>query len=366
VSAKTNSPRFLIQVLMTGLVVLMVCAAINVTVDVRGVYSGRDGSDDLGLSDYVTALRRQEHGLIRDMRLRETKHELLRQSSADCIVLGSSHVGAISRDSLPNVLGGCRNFVNLYLDGAVFEDEVAFLALIAETPTAKKVLIEVAPWSLRENVGARWRTMGALYDRGRAYFGLSPRPEAVGVSVDLAANLINFEYLKRNLEAGFAGRADNRFVIQPVAADHAGLTAAEAVTLPDGSREYSAQAMARLPLAWDQVGTGDFNIRKPYVNPRTAADFETILLGLRKRGIEPVLLLMPYHPKVLTCEFAPVCEAMKLTTEKVQDIAARLNITVVGGFDPRPFGIGQGEFFDYHHVLRGAVRKLDVTSPPSR
>ena len=365
-SAGINKPRFIIQALVAAIAVLAFCAGINVVVDVRGVYGGPDDGDDLGLRDYVAALRRQEHGLIRDMRLRETKRELLRQSAADCFVIGSSHVGAISRDSLPNVLGGCREFVNLYLDGAVFEDEIAFLALIAEKPTTKKVLIEIAPWSLRENLDARWRTMGALYDRGRAYFGLSPRPEAFNASIDFAANLINFEYLKRNLEAFFSGRADNRFVIQPATANGTGLSMDQAITLPDGSRKYSAKAMARLPLPWERVGTGNFKIRKPYVNPRAASDFEAVLVALRKRGIEPVLLLMPYHPKVLTCEFPPVCEAMTLTTQKVREIAARHRFTIVGGFDPRPFGIGQNEFFDYHHVLRNAIHKLDLKTPSLR
>ena len=91
--------------------------------------------------------------------------------------------------------------------------------------------------------------------------------------------------------------------------------------------------------------------------------FVNVVSWLRRRNIELILLLTPVHPSLLNCENV-VNRAQ--ADRYVRAIGAKLGLPVVGGYDPRPFGIAPNEIgIDGEHPFPSAFGKLRELSPKS-
>lgn len=356
---RNSTPPYIRNTLLVACVGLLACATFNAFTDVEAVYFRKHFRDGQGVRDYVAALREHPEGVLPDSRERPVKVELLRQSDADCFVIGSSQVNMIRQSSLSETLSACNKFINLAVSGAAFEDYVSFLAILAEKPKSKRVVVAMPPWIFRMAPDGRWRLAENLYDEGRRFFGLRLRAPSVGLLSDWVGNLFNYQYLMRNIGWLIDGRTLMPYEVRPVPFDQRHLEENAFVLMPDGSLMRSAPPKAgQLSQALD-VGNGDYKIRPPMVNSTVVREFETVLRQLLSLGITPVLLMTPYNPLVWRCKKPIVCETMIEVEGLARDLAKRLGIRVVGGFNPRRFGITEDEFFDAHHMAERGVRKLE-------
>lgn len=346
--------RFLTTCTISTLLALGTVAAINFTVDVNRVYHAGDSGEHRQIAAYVDQLRHSAEGMVETRWDRPLKWELAAQSDARCFVLGSSRAMIFGRDALAQLGEHCDSLANLAVSGAGFEDFVTAAGLIADKPSLGSVYVGLDPWTLRFNADARWTQFEALYRQGRQALGLPALPGGNGW--ERLTNLLNAQYLRRNLELLSVGSTETP--IKAVAAGRANVAETENIVLPDGSLVYSRAYQSRPPPPEAQIPNGSTKIQPPYLDPRTTAEFERVLERLSARGARIVLLLAPYHPKVMRCESDKACEAIRVVEAWARDLAGRRGYGLIGSYDPRRFGLGADMFHDELHMDAAAVARL--------
>ena len=86
--------RSVAVILGAALLVVSVVSGINIGIDTHDFFGSQ--SERADLQNYLTHLRQAEHGVLYTYNDRPVKLALLRQSSADCVVVGSSHVMTVN------------------------------------------------------------------------------------------------------------------------------------------------------------------------------------------------------------------------------------------------------------------------------
>lgn len=244
----------------------------------------------------------------------------------------------------------CRTVANLAVPGAGFEDLVIAAGLVADQPGLRVLYVGVDPWTFRFDSDRRWAQYATTYHDARRRLGLPSATRSLG-GLDAVANLVNGQYFLSNLEALY-DRGDESGADGPkeVAVDGSNLTDDERYFRPDGSQVASRGYLAAPPLPEGQIANGSVKIQPPYLDSRVTAEFETILARFHVRGVQVVLLLAPYHPKVLRCSSEKTCFALQIVETWVRDFARYNGYTVIGGYDPRPLGLGPEMFHDALHM----------------
>lgn len=331
------------------LAVLAVVGAVNWSVDSKGALRG--GGDWPAV--YARAVLDSPHGLAWPPRQeRAVKAALAAASDADCVVVGTSHMQMIRRDRFPAAVS-CAGLANLWVTQGALEDVVSMLAAVVDKPSTRRVFIGVSPWLFKWSVNSGWTENAEAFDRARRRFGLA---RVGGASaLDGLGNLLNGKYFQANIRA-LTAPGGLRPVLRPAAdEDGSNLEAADNVMRPDGSMLMSRVYRAAHPLPWAAVADGSFMIRPPYIQPHAVADLRVVLAALQARGIAVTLVLAPYHPKVMA---APAAQALAAAEAQARALAAGMGgIEVVGGFDPRPFGLSEADFYDDMHLTEGGLVK---------
>jgi hypothetical protein len=334
-------------------------AAVNYCVDVNGVYRTQDS--DI-VRAYVAKLRTSPNGLV-FVPLeweRKVKIELVRQSTGDCYVWGSSHVKQVDKPTVPQVLGDCGAVINLWESGAVFEDFVAAAGSLVASGRRGRFFIGVDPWLLRRNVNSLWTQERGSYERGRAVLGLArDRNGLLGVGAKWL-NLVSADYAVNNLRAVLTSPRALRptQVASLKLRDGRDANPDEAIMLPNGRYEPTTSA-AQPPSS---VGDGSFWITEKAIEPGVAAEFEVAVRAVEQHGLKVTLVLTPYHPDVMACTSARVCQTLTLVESYARNFGSRTGIEVVGSYDPRPFGLTSRDFRDDTHVGQAGLSSLRLLS----
>jgi hypothetical protein len=333
---------------------LAAVAAINFTVDVNRIYHTDDPEEQARVIDYAHRLLKSKDGMVDVLWDRALKWELARQSDAECYVTGSSRTKLFGINQLRILGSDCSSVVNLAVNGAGFEDFVTAAGLIADKPLLKTVYVGVDPWALRYGADARWTGFERIYYSSRRRLNLPDNTRERGL--EAFTNLFNGQYLLANLNVITVGRVKIPF--KNLMPEGAGAKATANLLQSDGSVVYAKKQDSLLPLPEEKIGNGSAKIQPPFLEGRATADFESILYLLSKRGVRVVLLLAPYHPKVLRCQSQKACSALIAVEEWVRGLALRHGYQVIGSFDPRRLGVSSEFFRDDLHMEAEAIKYL--------
>ena len=71
-----------------------------------------------------------------------------------------------------------------------------------------------------------------------------------------------------------------------------------------------------------------------------------------------LFVMTPYHPKVWEHQ-QPIVEAMKIIESKIHMLAKKLNVTVIGSYNPAKLGCFEDEFLDFMHPTVKCLKKLE-------
>jgi len=344
--------NFLIPFTVSASLILSVVAGINVGVDVRGVY----GRDQTLIESYVHTLTEAPNGLVAFPMERAMKMELARTSQARCFILGSSRVMLIGRKEMSDLGLRCPSLSNLGVSGAGFEDLVTMANQLHGKLHGAIILLSVDPWTLKTRSDLRYLEEITAYAEGRRRLGLADDPSADDSLRQKLANLVNGQYFLRNIN--FLTGPESRTGVIAVNSEGTNISDVDSVIRSDGSRQRSRAERATKPLPDIQVGRGNYKISPPYLDPTITSDFETVLEYFESEGARLVLFMAPYHPKVMRCESTSACAAIKSVSDWVRALADRRNLPLVGGFDPRPFGLQASDFSDDLHMTETAFPRL--------
>ena len=354
--------RYLLICLGAALAVVCAGAVVNYVVDVRQIYVGSGGASYY--DRYAQQLVQSKYGLVGNSFPRPIKLRLAELSDADCYVTGSSREMQIDIETMPALGKVCRKVTNLAVSRGAFEDLVAAAGKVAANPHARRLFIGVQSWGFRRAADDGWSEEPDAYLRARAMFHLKAEPNAhAGASAKLQ-NLINGEYLLRNLEAVWdSGIGHSPFPpIVAIGPDGQAPGDKDEIFCPDGRLQYSRSAVAKIPMPVAAVGEGSYKLSPtvPAFDPAVAAEYRSIAEMLKERGIVTEYILMPFHPKIWECAKPFVCATLTTVERDLRSLAQQQGAKVLGSFDPRKLGLDWRSFMDDMHLAQQEQYKVPV------
>lgn len=357
--------RFLLG---TVLLVLASTSTLNFVADPAGIY--RDGR--LNPQSYADALIKSEHGLwnpadtIDDRLLAKamTKYG----PRVECVVIGSSHVMQISSERMPKSLNGiCGSIINLGVSGGGIEDHFVMTYLVLKHGQPKKIILGVDPWTFSFSEDQSWSTYRDDYFQARTeILGLrkagADRSNSIidAVVMSKLANLINLEYTIRSVQAAVRNYRWGPPTITAAPQLDASVGGEYPIRLRDNSTIYAATYIADPNRAIVPLGGTTYKTNGKLNRPDTIDAYRGLLLWIRSKGVEPILLMTPYHENVLKAPSAPNTVAIFATEPLILNLARELDIKVIGSYQPKIVGCLPGEFYDFMHPTADCLTKLQV------
>jgi peptidoglycan/LPS O-acetylase OafA/YrhL len=261
------------------------------------------------------------------------------QNNPNIIVLGSSRIMQLGNNIADSKV------LNLAVSGASLEDDIAIWHLVSKKFNPDIVLVSADPWLFNANSGQqRWEALSSDYEA--ALSKLDPQ-------VKSAKHLLPTKLWGND----FFSEIYNDVNISQIAAkdDHPSLLDK---IRQDGSHVYNL-SYANQSLSEVERGVSAFlsYAMSEYSDSQQAHDlFEKFILSISERH-NVVIVLVPYHPKLY--------ELMKNKDEKFlniedafRDISSKLNVKIIGSYDPAKFGCNEGDFFDGMHPKDSCIKKI--------
>lgn len=279
---------------------------------------------------------------------------------ADCVIIGSSHIMQIGSARKVNALSDlCDSVINLGVSGGTIEDQFVLVHRSlhdGQGGIAKKIILGVDPWTFAFGKNTSWHYYAADYQianseiLGRMVKVSAENPEIKRIE---SGNLLSLEHTVKSLRSlHYNGTA-----APVVREDEGGLFA---IFYRDGSLQYDNKFLvqARHP---ERIGLGgDYAYATNGVlNERAAIDsYVSLIRWIKSKGVEPVLLLTPYHHNVWKRPFSLNTRALMETEPIVRQIGLQLGVTVIGTYDPIVAGCSNKDFLDFMHAKISCLVKL--------
>lgn len=338
--------KYLLSFVSTACAIFLGVATLNWTTDPAGLFS----TNSFG-KQFASRLVSSENGLLLPDSVdeREFKRFLASMpSSADCIVIGSSHVMEIGSARRHRSFPECRQILNLGVSGAGIEDLYVLTWLSLKSNQPKTLILEIAPWTLAFGKDARWNVRYPEdYDTALSSIGSGQAASTTVEKQSRWSTLISAQYARRSLAA--IRQRDTSHAIVPAPPTDEDTGGQLPVILSDGSLIYSAEYLANSKKSAVPLGGSDYKNSAPTNEARALHAFEQLVLWVRAQGIHPVLLLTPYQHNVWRLENATTVQLMKETEKLAIEIGIKLEMPVVGSYRPERAGCLPDEFYDFMH-----------------
>lgn len=355
---------YLRYLLFTTILVLAACASINYFVDPANVYH----SDQASSPAYADALIKSEFGLWwpeNSLEDRDIKKQLSRYASlSECVVVGSSHIMQVgSARTLKSLGDQCSSILNLGVSGASIEDQFVLVYLSLKNGHPKKIVLGVDPWTFAFGKDARWSFYADDYKRARMEI-LGEVNQAGNENTDALGsklrNLLSVDYTIRSVQKWTSNlqHDPNHRPLEPVIKINESHGGEYPILFKDGSLLYSAKFLAlvsttRIPLGGVTYATNGV------LNDLRAIDaYRLLLLWIKSKGVEPILLMTPYHPNVSKAPESPNARALAATEPIVRYLGSQLDLRVIGTYNPVTAECMDTEFYDFMHASPECLSKL--------
>ena len=206
----------------------------------------------------------------------------------------------------------------------------------------------------------RWSQYSADYDKAYSLIVNKPsntKAKHSGLFISRVKNLFSLEYTVRSIGKVIHGYSDLSKIVLAHQVDEV-KGGANPVLLPDGSLIYSADYIANHKSSIIPIGGGAYKTDGELNQNDAIEAYRSLIRWVKSQGIEPVLLLTPYHENVWESPDSPNTIALRATQTTVNALANELGIRQVGSYDPHTFGCLSNEFYDFMHPTADCLRKL--------
>ena len=351
--------------LATAFLIVCLAGLLNYVVDPAGIYREPGWSPRA----YAYLLHKAEYGLwapsgkINERLLAKEKCRYL--NSIEGVVIGSSHVMSISSLRIPPSLHNiCQSIQNLGVSGGSIEDHLtlAYLAL-RQVKQGKKCILGIDPWTFAFGKDARYSTYRNDYDEALAEILLKTKPKYnlfSKIDVTKLSNLVNLEYTARSIKTAFNDYKSWPPIITQESFPNMAIGGKDSAYLKDGSIVYSAKYIADCNSTPIPIGGLTYKTDSPCNTKEGIEAYRFLLLWIKDKGAEPILLMTPYHENVWKAPSSLDVVAMRATEIIVLKLARELNLRVVGSFDPVVAGCQPSDFYDCMHTKPEGLAKLKI------
>lgn len=361
----TTYQKYLLALGSYTLLTLVGVSFINGYMDPANIYhTNIESHTNRSPSTYASQLLESENGLLwpnDSWNERDIKSSLAENSvNIDCAVLGSSQAMQISsfrkNASLKRL---CNSIINLGVSGGTFEDYLAMsYELIQKKHKPNTIVFSIAPWSLDFHRDSRWdRYKNSYFLMKKMLLSDDTDFNEDGVSRNkYLINLINPSYFIRSINQ--VGKSAIEIKQAPIFNHSKGFDTP--VFLPDGSHIYSKAHISNSVPLNIPVGGSSYKIKPgPQFSEHAISLFEKLITRLHQEGINTILVMTPYHHNVWADSKSITVNALMEVEPRIRKLGRKLNITVLGSYNPDAVGCKPDEFFDFMHAKDSCLSKID-------
>jgi len=345
--------QYIFSVLLTASVLVGSVATLNWTIDPAGIFR----KTTFGRL-YAEKLVASEHGLLVPNSLdeREFKAELATQpNSADCIVIGSSHVMQVGSARKHRSFPTCKSILNLGVSGAGIEDHLVLTWLAVTAGRPRTLILGIDPWTFAFGKDERWKVRYAeQYSMAR--ISIDRMLPVKGESINRWSSLVSAQYTRRSLAHILSGTTTRSIkTAQSVDED---IGDEFPITLPDGSHVYSAEFIKNQKKATIPVGGSTYKTDGVINDPEAINLYRLLLIWAKANGVKPILLMTPYHQNVWMLQDSQNVLAMASTEAVVREMSSQLDVLSIGSYRPDFVSCLPIDFYDYMHPMASCIAKF--------
>jgi hypothetical protein len=279
-----------------------------------------------------------------------------RRSTPDTIIMGSSRSMTLQSDHLPDI----ELFYNNAISSAVLHDLYAITHLYQKREVLPKtVIFGIDPWIFNPKSNHRWSSLQKECDDMVKQLKLTSPPLVnTAHQPNRWKELISLQYLRASLKSynlpdpkesifELSDEIVKRDILNPAGMlGHATVRRSDgAVIFPLRERQKTGEDTSR-----DSAIYNPTFLRYPKLSDHNKKCFEMLVDFWQKSGSKVVFLLPPYHPdfyaRVKDDGPATMLEEAEVY---VRSLGTQLNVPVVGGYNPKPFGFTASDFTDQRH-----------------
>jgi hypothetical protein len=344
---------------------------INFNIDPSKIYSEKYKfikKKNLDLKMTLKKLNEEKNGIIIKEDIwneRDIVRELATYSNkSECIIFGSSQVKMISKfGSHRSLKKTCSSILNLGVNGGVIEDYISLSKQIKFNKSLpQKVVIAIHPWTLNFNRDSRWLYYkkdyqlfsNLLYNEINSEKKINLKKKDL-YFFSLFKNLISYDYFLESLKMIKIKDKEAFFYVKKKNLKN---NFDKEILLFDGSRIRPKKSQKNNI----DINSGNHNykiIKKIWFDNNAINFLLKYIEYLKEQGIEPILLMTPYHPDVWKAETEVVVTAMKIIEPKVIEIGKLKKLLVLGSFNPSKVGCKKNEFHDEMHPNKACASKFE-------
>ncbi len=352
----------------SAIFVLATASGINFIVDPANIY--REGR--VTPTSYTEALLDSKHGLyfkegMFDERLL-AKAVASKSYNADCIVIGSSRVMQISSERKSKALqDDCASILNLGVSGGGIEDQFTLTYLTLQkrqNGRPHKIILGIDPWEFAFRKDDRWSAYQSYYLVAKAEIlntgkiSVADLANIDNTNKKKLANLINLEYTTRSVKTIVRDFVSGVPAIEEAPELDLSVGGNYPIRLRDNSTVYSAKYISEAMAGHIPLGGSIYKTDGILNEPEAINSYRNLLLWIRSKGVEPILLMTPYHENVLKASKSSNAIALSATEPIILNLAHELGVKVIGAYNPKTFGCLSDEFYDFMHPTTKCLDKL--------
>jgi hypothetical protein len=339
--------RYLWGLSLTIVPVLTAAALFNALVDPARIYLKRT----LNAGDFVNRLEAGYTGQY-NVNERDLKVELAKRSTADCVVIGSSHVYQFTPIFLKQGDRRCKTWLNLSVPAASLEDQLVFTQLLTSRPTPPKVIFfELSHWTLTRDADTSYRDFPfyyspRLYALGYQNTGLKLFWDSAVAQAKKLRELLSLTMLQSSIQEWpkFINHSV-RFTKTPDLVK--GME--DLFWVPDGSLLYAREYVAGAKSDVSPSTTIKYRTDRVRIEPEAWKLFLGNLEDLKRQGIQSVVILTPFHPYSFEGGNHAFGQRLIRFGEQVKSKLQAAGIPFTGGYRIAEVGCQDHEFYDMMH-----------------
>jgi hypothetical protein len=337
--------------LLLFLPILIFIGALNYFVDPSHVFERESYAK--GIAEVLLSGRNVANAGNHDDRLVQKFYVQGLKEAPEVLVFGSSRAMYVRSALFPG-----HTFFNSHVSAGTLEDYIAIYAIYRAANRKPRMVVLVADPSIVSDASAEGAPRIASSIEPY-YWGIaeqlgelppSVKPATAASYIEYLSTLVSLPYFQESFKYWVKRSRNTYYATSTIPEEHF-------VQFVDGSalRDRQGRSLAEFEAKGKAIRQA--RTLTPYRVTREKGDFlERFFVLLLADGVEPVLLLAPYHPAAFRSE------RLKSSLTKAQGflsgLALRHGIPVVGSFDPTACEVTEADFEDISHLRPAGVERL--------
>lgn len=263
--------------------------------------------------------------------------------SPETLVIGSSRIMQIGNNTYKSKV------INLGVSGSSIQDDIAITNMATKKFKPSTILVGADPWLFNSSSGQnRWMSLN--YEFAEALSVLEGNSNTNIINRDTKST--TDDLLRRSLKNFY------QFICRYKYDANNDIPETKDKIRRDGSRVYNISYSSKTEIEKEQELPDLLNYSmSPYTFSEKSQKYFEMFIKHYTKNYKVILVLTPYHPKLYEMMMKKQKTHIKIEGE-FRNLANKLNIQIIGSYDPARAGCANIDFYDGMHPKDGCMKRI--------